>query len=68
MDPTKTALERAFDMARSGQFINVGEIAAAVKREGYPDGQVDGRALRRQLAAIIKEARASAAPAAPEGE
>jgi hypothetical protein len=62
MDPSKTALERAFDMARSGKFLNAGEIATAVKREGYPDGQVDGRALRSQLTAIIKEARAAPAP------
>jgi hypothetical protein len=56
MDPSKTALERAFDMARSGQFRTAGEIAQAVKREGYVDGQLEGPALRRQLAALIKSA------------
>jgi hypothetical protein len=59
MDKTKTALERAWDLARSGRYSTVTEVADAVSREGYSRDQLDGPTLRRQLAILIKEARAS---------
>jgi hypothetical protein len=52
-----TALERAFQLARSGQVSGLGEIVKAIRREGYSPDQIQGRALRRQLADIIKTAR-----------
>jgi len=54
MDQSKTALERAFDLARSGRFQTVSELKKAVGDEGYMRSQLDGRALSRQLSEIIK--------------
>ena len=52
-----TALERAFQLARSGQVSQLKEIVSALRREGYSPDQIQGRALRRQLADLIKTAR-----------
>lgn len=57
MDQNKTALERAFELANSGRFATAGDIARAVSSEGYSASQLEGPALRRQLGAIIKQAR-----------
>ena len=66
MDQSKTALERAFELARSGRFATAGEIARAVSGEGYSASQLEGPSLRRQLTGLIKEAKAQneAGPAA----
>jgi hypothetical protein len=52
-----TTLERAFQLARSGQVSGLAEIVKALRREGYSPDQRQGRALRRQLADLIKAAR-----------
>jgi hypothetical protein len=52
-----TALERAFQLARSGQVSGLSEIAKALRSEGYSTGQIEGPILRRQLADLIKTAR-----------
>jgi hypothetical protein len=52
-----TTLERAFQLARSGQVSGLAEIVKALRREGYSPDQIQGRALRRQLADLIKTAR-----------
>lgn len=52
-----TALERAFQLARSGDYATVEAIKVQLKREGYSTAQVTGGALRAQLAGLIKEAR-----------
>jgi len=62
MDPRISALERAFQLARSGQVANIEEIKLKLKREGY---QVDardygGQSLRSQLRELIKAARLAA--------
>lgn len=59
MMPSQTALERAFEMARSGEFTTISEIIAGLRREGHATSQVDGPALRKQLRALIKEALAA---------
>ena len=56
MDPNKTALERAFELAKSGRYATAGEIARVVSGEGYSAAQLDGPALRRQRGAIIRHA------------
>lgn len=61
MDQTKTALERAFDLARSGRFARASEIVQVISKEGYSASQLEGPSLRRQLNALIKEARATGA-------
>jgi hypothetical protein len=37
MDRRMTALERAFDLARSGQVSGLSEIVGALRREGYSE-------------------------------
>ncbi len=52
-----TALERAFQLARSGSVASLTEIVSSLNREGYSGNQVEGRVLKRQLADLIKAAR-----------
>ena len=56
-----TALERAFQLARSGRIARIGEIRETLKAEGYPDQQLVGRTLSRQLTALIVAARVAEA-------
>ena len=58
MDQTLTALERAFQMARSGDYASVEDIKRRLSAEGYSASQVSGPMLAKQLLALIKEARA----------
>jgi hypothetical protein len=60
MDQNKTAIERAFDLARSGRYTQVADIKRAVSDEGYPQAQLDGPSLRRQLAELIRGAKGQA--------
>ena len=57
-DGTKTPLERAFEMARSGQYASAGDIKRSLVAEGYSVAQFTGRTLNDQLSAAIKEAKA----------
>jgi hypothetical protein len=57
MEPHKTALERAFELARSGRFETVEQVRRAVGAEGYFQTQVEGRELARQLKALIVASR-----------
>jgi hypothetical protein len=52
-DPHKTALERAFELARSGTVLSMSDLRARIKREGYSIEQVEGKALGRQLRGLI---------------
>jgi hypothetical protein len=62
MDQNKTAIERAFDLARSGEFDSVTRIKDRLKAEGYAVAQIEGRALSKQLGELIKSAAAAPAP------
>jgi hypothetical protein len=42
MDPKVSALERAFQLARSGQAASIDDIKKRLKREGYEEKAVDG--------------------------
>jgi hypothetical protein len=57
MDHTVTALERAFQLARSGACASVSEIKKRLHAEGYSIAQVTGRVLCKQLDGLIKAAR-----------
>lgn len=59
MDQNLTALERAFQLAKSGQVASVADITDALKLEGYRIEQVQGPQLRAQLKKLIEEARAA---------
>jgi flagellar biosynthesis/type III secretory pathway protein FliH len=56
MDKNKTALERAFELARSGRYPTVQLIRRAISAEGYSQNQIEGRELTRQLKALISAA------------
>src|SRR5271165_385674 len=63
MDHRMTALEKAFDLARSGEVSSNSDIVDSLKRHGYDTGQMQGPALRRQLTALIRAARSGGAKA-----
>jgi hypothetical protein len=53
MDPKKTTVERAFELARSGQCRTINEIRQQLKIEGYNEGLIVGRTLLLQLRTIM---------------
>ena len=58
MDPKVSTLERAFQLARSGQAASIDDIKKRLKREGYEEKAVDGGpSLAGQLRKLIHEAR-----------
>ena len=59
MHGTKTTLQRAFELARSGRFRNVPELRRQLKREGYQAEQVAGPALILQLRDLMRDSRAA---------
>jgi hypothetical protein len=65
MDTKVTALERAFQLARSGHMATVNDIRKRLKLEGYDERVVldGGRSLTTQLKGLIKVAGADAQPA-----
>jgi hypothetical protein len=58
MDHTVTALERAFQLAKSGDYKSVSDIKKRLSSEGYSVAQITGRVLSKQLDALIKAAAA----------
>jgi hypothetical protein len=65
MDSKVTALERAFQLARSGRMATVEDIKKRLKQEGYDERVVadGGRLLMTQLKGLIKTAGADTQPA-----
>jgi hypothetical protein len=58
MDRNVTALERAFQLAKSGGVVDLRDIRARLRREGYDEKAVDGGpSLTSQLKGLIKIAR-----------
>jgi hypothetical protein len=57
MQSDPTALERAFELARTGKYANVTDIKAKLKAEGFSDAQVTGPSLTRQLRELCTAAR-----------
>jgi hypothetical protein len=54
---SKPLLERAFELARSGDCVGTGEVRARLKAEGYEmiDAALWGPALRQQLKVLLRE-------------
>jgi hypothetical protein len=65
MDQKMTAVERAFQLARSGSVAGLAEITTSLNREGYYANQIEGPVLKRQLANLIKAARRSSGTSSP---
>ena len=59
MKPHITALERAFELARTGKYSSVTDLKRDVIGEGYDRAQLEGFALGRQLKLLIRDAAAS---------
>ena len=60
-----TAVERAFQLARSGRVAGLAEITTSLNREGYYANQIEGPVLKRQLTNLIKAARKPSTASAP---
>jgi hypothetical protein len=56
MRANQSVLERAFEMAQSGEFKTLNPLIRQLSREGYvnPERQLMGPFLRRQLLQLIK--------------
>jgi hypothetical protein len=54
-----TAVERAFQIARSGAAASVDEIRWVLHKEGHLDGFIEGSSIRRQLGRLLKEGRSA---------
>ena len=57
MQANTTAVERAFELAKSGRYVNVGEIKYRLHVEGHFADAITGTQLSEQLKAIIDTAR-----------
>lgn len=57
MNIDTTAIERAFELARSGRYETCSEIKQVLVREGYSNAQITGPTLMRQLRELINSAR-----------
>ena len=56
MDPNKTTIERAFELARSGECKIIHEIRRQLKVEGYDESVIEGRSLLIQLRTLMADA------------
>jgi uncharacterized protein with von Willebrand factor type A (vWA) domain len=64
MNLRPTTLERAFELARSGECATVSDIRERLKREGFDSvaGQVSGRSLTEDLRRLCREATGASQP------
>jgi hypothetical protein len=56
MKPYITAIERAFELARSGRFLYLAEVRERLRFEGYFTDTISGPQLCGQLKATIEAA------------
>jgi hypothetical protein len=63
MNYRPTTVERAYELARSGEYGGVSEIKARLRAEGLRDveGQLYGRSIGTDLRRLCTEAQASRA-------
>ena len=57
MQHRKTVLERAFDLAGSGEFSSISEIRHELVVEGYDAYQITGPSLLKQLRLLMRTAQ-----------
>lgn len=60
MKTYQTALERAFEIARTGVPTSIEDIRRQLAREGYDQRQIEGLSLTRQLMEVTRNAREKA--------
>ncbi len=74
MNQHQTTLERAYELARSGECSGVADIRDTLNKERFSDvaGQLYGPTIQKQLTRICREARKireqSSEASAPEDE
>jgi len=56
VQPNVNAIERAFEVARTGKCVSVKEIRACLHAEGYSQSFVEGRYLTAQLRHLMRKA------------
>ncbi|TAJ71275.1 MAG: hypothetical protein EPO51_13310 [Phenylobacterium sp.] len=56
-----TSLERAFELARSGECASISDVRKRLKQEGLSVSQLEGPMLTRQLREICTAATLSSA-------
>lgn len=54
MEPNKTAVERAFELARSERCRTLTHIRLRLRAEGYDPDQIEGPVLQAQLNALLQ--------------
>jgi hypothetical protein len=59
MDKNRTAMERAFELARSGKFATITEIKKCLKHEGYDPATITGPTLTAQIRELISKTKGS---------
>jgi hypothetical protein len=57
MKQDATVLERAFELASSGEYENVALLRKRLQYEGYTANEIDGPMLLKQLRTKISTAR-----------
>jgi hypothetical protein len=56
MKPNVNTLERAFELARTGEFDSIRQLKDRLHLEGYPSGLVVGPYLSSQLRELMRMA------------
>jgi hypothetical protein len=56
MEHRKTAVERAFELARSGRCLSIRDVAFKLHAENFDITHLEGPVLRKQLSELIDEA------------
>lgn len=56
MDGSKSTLERAFELAKSGECKGLDELRKKLKAEGYSESQIMGNSLIGHLRTKMREA------------
>ena len=57
MKPNANPIEHAFELARSGKYVDVSEIIERLRFEGYVTETIAGPLLFRQLTDMLNKAR-----------
>lgn len=68
MQRNRTAIERAFDLAKSGACTSIADIKHCLRLEGYHINHIIGPSLARQLRELIAESRRQPMPKRPQGQ
>lgn len=68
MKPYITAIERAFELAKSGRFLYLSEVRERLRFEGYFTETISGPLLCGQLKATIEAALKDQHKPLPQGQ